>query len=108
MDEQTEPAKIDIDKSENVTVTFVDGYVARFDLLTLRQACPCAACRSLRDRGELAYPSPDSPAPLRIDDARVHGAWGLNLTWNDGHSTGIFPFDALRRWHEGESTSRSN
>ena len=31
----------------------------------------------------------------------LHGAWGLNITWNDGHRTGIFPFDALRRWSDG-------
>ena len=38
--------------------------------------------------------------PLRIDDANLHGAWGLAITWNDGHATGIFPFEALRRWDE--------
>jgi DUF971 family protein len=39
---------------------------------------------------------------LRIEDAQLHGAWGLNLVWNDGHRTGIYPFDALRRWSDGQ------
>jgi DUF971 family protein len=26
----------------------------------------------------------------------MYGAWGLQLTWNDGHATGIYPFDSLR------------
>ena len=49
---------------------------------------------------EAVWPRPGAPEPLRIDDARLHGAWALNVTWNDGHATGIFPFEALRRWHE--------
>jgi DUF971 family protein len=100
MGERDEPAKIDVERDAGVTVTYTDGYVASFDLETLRGGCPCATCRGLRDRGEEAWPRPGSPTPLRIEDARLHGAWGLAVTWNDGHSTGIFPFELLRRWHE--------
>jgi DUF971 family protein len=35
---------------------------------------------------------------LRIEEAELVGAWGLSVTWNDGHATGIYPWDALRRW----------
>jgi DUF971 family protein len=41
--------------------------------------------------------------PLRIEDANLHGAWGLLIAWNDGHATGIFPFESLRRWDESGS-----
>jgi DUF971 family protein len=99
-DDRYEPVQIDVERGKGVTVTYVDGYVVGFDLLTLRAGCPCAACRALRDEGEEVWPRPDSPRPLRIEDARRHGAWGLAITWNDGHATGIFPFELLRRWHE--------
>ena len=56
----------------------------------------------MRERGEDSWPRPDSPLPLRVEHAELHGAWGLKLTWNDGHDTGIFPFELLRRWHEGQ------
>jgi len=36
------------------------------------------------------------------DSAELVGAWGLSVTWNDGHSTGIYPFESLRRWREGD------
>ena len=107
MDDQFQPSDTHVERDEGVTITFLDGYIARFDLVTLRQGCPCATCRALRDRGEVVWPRPDSPAPLRIDDARLHGAWGLNITWNDGHSTGIFPFESLRRWHDGDVSAPS-
>lgn len=101
MDEKYEPVTIDVARDEGVTMTFLDGHVAHFDLLSLRQGCPCATCRGLRDQGEAVWPRPGSPTPLRIDHAALHGAWGLAITWNDGHATGIFPFESLRRWHEG-------
>ncbi len=100
MDDRYEPAQIDVDRDKGVTLTYVDGYVVSFDLLTLREGCPCATCRGLRDTGKEIWPHPDSATPLRIEDARLHGAWGLAITWNDGHATGIFPFELLRRWHE--------
>jgi prepilin-type processing-associated H-X9-DG protein len=103
VDDRYEPASIDVAKDEGVTITFLDGHVARFDLVSLRLGCPCATCRALRDRGEDVWPRPGSPTPLRLSDARLHGAWALAFTWNDGHSTGIYPFESLRRWHEGRA-----
>ncbi|MDQ3737646.1 MAG: DUF971 domain-containing protein [Actinomycetota bacterium] len=102
MDERYQPGTIDVDKETGVTFTFLDGHVARFDLMRLRLGCPCAGCRSLRDRGEASWPRPGSPTPLRIESAALHGAWGLTITWNDGHDTGIFPFESLRRWDDEE------
>jgi DUF971 family protein len=100
VDERSEPRSIDVVRDEGVTLTYLDGYAADFDLVTLRRACPCATCRGLRDRDEPVWPRPGSPEPLRIDHAELHGAWGLAITWNDGHATGIYPFESLRRWHE--------
>lgn len=101
MQDRYEPVDVVVERDAAVTITYADGHVARLELLEIRHGCPCATCRSLRDRGEQVWPRPGSPEPLRIDDARLHGAWGINITWNDGHSTGIYPYEALRRWSEG-------
>lgn len=101
MDDRAQPSDIDVDRDAGtLTVTYLDGYVADFDVSTLRDQCPCATCRNLRDNGQVVWPRPSSPTPLRLENAELHGAWGLLLTWNDGHSTGIYPFDVLRRFHE--------
>ncbi len=105
VDDRYEPMNIEVERNKGVTLTYVDGYVVSFDLVTLRQGCPCATCRGLRYLGAEVWPRPDSPTPLRIEDARLHGAWGLAITWNDGHATGIFPFELMRRWHEGGGAS---
>jgi DUF971 family protein len=103
-DEPTnEVADVTVERTVGVTVEFVDGRSCSFGLEELRQACPCAGCRGARDKGEVPWPTPRSPLPLSITDAQLVGAWGLSITWNDGHATGIFPWDALRRWCESGS-----
>jgi ATP-binding protein involved in chromosome partitioning len=100
MEDRYDAVDIVVKRSEGLIVTFADEHVAEFDLMRLRLACPCATCRSLREHGEEAWPGHGSPARLQITTAELHGAWGLNITWNDGHNTGIYPFEQLRRWSE--------
>lgn len=91
---------IDVDRERSVTLTFDDGLRCTFALADVRRSCPCASCRGWRDRGEDAWPRPGSPETLRIEHAELVGAWGISFTWNDGHATGIYPWDAFRRWAE--------
>ena len=100
MDERLEVRDITVERDKQVTIEFGDGAVATFDLVELRVHCPCAGCRGDREHGVAAWPKPSSPLPLTIEDARLHGAWGLAITWNDNHQAGIYPFASLRRWFD--------
>jgi DUF971 family protein len=102
VDERYEPLTIDVSKEEAVTITFADGYVARFELPALRRWCPCADCRGRRDRHEEVWPRSAAGSTLRIDGAELRGAYGLAIRWNDGHDAGIYSFTYLRRWHDGD------
>jgi DUF971 family protein len=90
------PATIDVDREGGLTLTWADGATRSFGLEELRQGCPCAECRTRRDRARPVWPVPSSPRPLRITDAELVGAWGLGITWNDGHRTGIYSWALLR------------
>lgn len=92
------PAVIDVQRDHGVTITWDDGHLSRFGLEDLRTHCPCAQCRDLRENGNQAWPRPGSPSPLRIESARQVGNWGLNVSWNDGHTTGIYTWSTLRSW----------
>jgi DUF971 family protein len=96
--EAIEVADVTVDRDQGMTITFADGRECTFGLEELRLACPCAGCRAARDKGEPPWPTARSPLPLGIVDAELVGAWGISLTWNDGHATGIYPWDSLRRW----------
>ena len=102
MEQRYEVVDLVVEREKGITTTFADGHVATFALSELRLGCPCATCRDLRDRETPPWPGTGSPATLLISDARFHGAWGINITWNDGHSTGIYTFEFLRQWSEGQ------
>jgi DUF971 family protein len=87
---------VTIERADSVTVTFDDGVVCTFPVGELRAACPCAACRNVRDRGD-HITVPDS---IAIRDAHLAGAWGISIDWSDGHATGIYAWQNLRRWWE--------
>lgn len=92
------PTAIEVDRAEAITLTWEDGSSSRYPIEELRVNCPCAECRGLRERQLPVWPKPSSPLPLRIESAELVGGWGLTLTWNDGHSTGIFAWSLLRAW----------
>lgn len=97
----TSVVEITVERTKAVTVTFDDGAVCEFPLAALRAACPCAMCRGRREAGGAAFTG--SLDQLSILDAELAGAWGLSVRWNDGHDTGIYPWDALRRWYDGDT-----
>ena len=91
--------EITVDRDANeLRLRFDDGVAGAITLVELRLACPCATCRSLRQRGRDPWPTRADPAPLSVADAELVGAWGLGITWNDGHATGIYPFESLHAW----------
>ncbi len=89
--------EIDRDAAE-MRLAWADGVTGTLSLMEVRLACPCAQCRGRRDRDEIVWPEARSPQPLAVETAELVGAWGLSITWNDGHATGIYPFEAMRAW----------
>ena len=90
---------IEVDRTKHVFIEFSDGVTATFDLAPLRLACPCAECNSRRQRGDtVSIMAETKPHEVAITTATMSGNWGLNLDWNDGHSTGIYAFEKLRYW----------
>ncbi|HEX9546550.1 MAG TPA: DUF971 domain-containing protein [Acidimicrobiales bacterium] len=99
-----EPRSVDVDREQGVTITWSEGGVATFDLVELRVNCPCAECRERRAAGEAIWPRPGVPEPLALLDANLVGAYGMAFQWNDGHHTGIYTWETLHRWSEGQKS----
>jgi ATP-binding protein involved in chromosome partitioning len=60
----------------------------------LRLSCPCAMCVEEMSGRPLLDPA---SVPADVTPRAIHlvGAYGLGVTWSDGHSTGIFPWHRL-------------
>ena len=73
-----------------------EGHRALFPARPLRLACPCAECVEEMSGRPLLDPVrvPEDVRPLTL---HLVGAYGLRVSWSDGHATGIYTFDRLRR-----------
>lgn len=85
---------------EEVLVGWDDGKDFTISMKYLRDRCPCASCAGESVLWHEYKPSPLqvlTPGKYNLKDAEVIGDYALALTWVDGHNTGIYAFDYLRR-----------
>jgi DUF971 family protein len=77
-------------------IRWADGHTSEYPPRLLRLKCPCAGCvEEMTGRPLL---DPDSvPADVYPLEIRYMGRYALTFHWSDGHATGIYPFDMLRR-----------
>ena len=84
-----------------LAVAWGDGHESYYPFDDLRRRCPCATCRSEAERA--AAPGPvrlvRAPIPGEVTIARLSpvGAYAVQIAWSDGHDTGIYTFESLRR-----------
>ena len=102
------PLKIRVKKTEGtgVEVDWKDGHRSRWSFAWLRNACPCATCHEEREKDGrapgVAKPKPQAllamyEAPPRPLEATPVGNYALRFKWNDGHQSGIYSWEYLRR-----------
>lgn len=96
--------KIHVTSGTGVDITWVDGHSSHYDFPLLRDRCPCATCKDEREKKrEFASAGPASAAALpmfkpkaRARAATTVGNYAIQITFTDGHSTGIYSYDYLR------------
>jgi len=88
---------------QELAIKWDDGTEAFLSLEQLRRCCPCAGCQGERDvMGNLHKGPPQAlrPASFQIVHVASIGGYAVQPVWADGHNTGIYPFDYLRRMAE--------
>ncbi|MDB9741553.1 DUF971 domain-containing protein [Akkermansiaceae bacterium] len=84
---------------EEIAIAWSDGKESYLGFETLRRACPCADCQGEPDaRGRVVRPEVtykhNSMQLVSFEDV---GGYAINFKWADGHKTGLYSFDLLRR-----------
>ena len=89
-----------------IAIRWNDGRESFLPLEMLRRACPCAGCGGEPDvLGQVVRPGVSYvPASFRIRSYQMVGGYAWQPTWEDGHSTGLYSFDYLRRLTEAPLT----
>jgi DUF971 family protein len=101
--EQKRPTNVEVDiKKRQVRITWADDFQSVYPLDYLRKICPCAACNEERNNDNpLRVLRPDqvrASGDLVADNpVEMVGNYALQFFWADGHRTGIYTFEFLRR-----------
>lgn len=91
-----EPKAIEQIDDDALRITWADEHVSSYSFRYLRQNCPCAACRDEWSGKPLLDPE-TVPETLGARQAQVVGNYALSFSFSDGHGTGIYSFETLRK-----------
>ncbi|MGD0816445.1 MAG: DUF971 domain-containing protein [Verrucomicrobiota bacterium] len=89
-----------------LAIKWDDGVESFIPVEKLRRACPCAGCMGERDVMGNLHKGPDQPlSPRSFQLQRIEkvGGYAIQPIWADGHATGLFSFDYLRRLAEQQA-----
>jgi len=95
-EQRTTPAEIRKKKGEGITIRWQDDHASTYGARYLRGRCPCAQCVS-ESTGERLVSEQHIAPDVTIASARTVGNYALNFEFSDGHGTGIYSFEYLRR-----------
>jgi DUF971 family protein len=85
---------------EELAIKWADGSESFIPLEKLRRACPCAGCNGEKDIMGNVYKGPEKPFTLfsfKLMRLQPVGTYAVQPFWADGHNTGIFAYDYLRK-----------
>lgn len=101
-----EKVRVKITEGTGLEIDWQDGHKSAWNFAWLRDAGPCATCIDERKaQGRKAgQPKPKSATLLPMytpppKPASAHGVgrYALQFNWADGHASGIYSWDYLRR-----------
>ena len=100
-----EPEHIAISKSKGIKIDWKDGHRSDYPLGYLRDECPCATCTGAHGTepqktnygAEPKEMFPMYKPVLKMLSVEPVGSYAIRMSWSDGHSTGIYSFDHLRK-----------
>ena len=81
---------------QTLELTWPDGATDRLPYRDLRAHCPCAACHDEWTGARILDPASIRP-DLKLEGMEAVGNYAVRLGWNDGHSSGLYTWETLRR-----------
>jgi DUF971 family protein len=103
MAEHAKPRTMELIGDQFLAIVWDDGHESIYEGPYLRKHCPCAECRTRREReaaaGSLAQAPPGlslAMAPPVLVGLEEVGRYAVRLRWSDRHSAGLFEFRLLR------------
>jgi DUF971 family protein len=86
-----------------VAIKWDDGSESFIPLERLRRSCPCAGCKGEVDIMGHLHIGPEMTLPrtaFELVRFTTVGTYAIQPVWADGHASGLFSFDYLRKVSE--------
>lgn len=90
------PTEIIEETDRVVSIKWSNDTASRYNAAQLRRACPCAGCVN-EWTGEKTLKDTSVSEDLSFSQFTIVGRYALNFHFSDGHETGIFSFEYLRK-----------
>lgn len=104
------PAKIKLTKKDNLFIKWEDDSESLLSLKYLRDECPCAGCKGetiLLKTYRPPAPQVNTPGRYKIKNIETVGDYAVQITWQDGHNTGIYTWDYLQQLDKGQDGNKN-
>lgn len=103
------PLQIKVIDKTHLLIKWDNDLETKLGLKYLRDECPCANCK-----GEtilLKTYRPPKPAMLDPEMYKIHtiqtvGGYAIQISWKDGHNTGIYSWEYLQKLVKDQSTGQ--
>ena len=84
---------------QELALAWGDGSESYLELEKVRRMCPCAECQGEPDAlGRVVVPQTSYGAgAFELKAIERVGGYALRPRWGDGHETGLYSYDLLRR-----------
>ena len=82
-------------------ITWSDGVEQSFDVVALRENCPCALCVDELTGEKIPQKIDPMVRPKKISNV---GLYALRIEFTDGHKTGIYTFEKLKSGEFGKGS----
>ena len=97
--EHSKENSVETDGHQSYHLKFNDGFECDLTPEVLRDNCPCAGCKGeeVLFRKYVPEKKAVSNDGYSLENASAVGNYALQLFWKDGHNTGIYTWDTLRK-----------
>ncbi len=93
------PKKIKVKEKNKLYIKWNDNTESEIGLKYLRDECPCAACKGETVLLKTYRPAEKKllPGMYEIADIKPVGGYAVQITWKDGHNTGLYTWENLKQ-----------
>lgn len=98
------PVKVKLNDQKSLLIVWDDGVETDIPLKRLRDECPCATCIAQRENTKSHnFINLTLQNQMEVMNIEQVGTYAIQITWKDGHNTGIYEYPYLRQLAENSN-----